>query len=76
MAIYTKLNATEIKDFLALYGLDLLEYEGIVAGIQNTNYFIRTSKGKFILTVYEEGIDLKDLPFFCGAMEHMYKKGI
>ncbi len=76
MAIYTKLDKAEIKNFLSLYGLDLLEHEGIVAGVQNTNYFIRTSKGKFILTVYEEAINLKDLPFFCGAMEHMYNKGI
>jgi len=76
MAIYTKLTEKEIKDFLALYGMALLEHEGIAAGVQNTNYFIRSDKGKFILTVYEEGIDLADLPFFCGAMEHMHKAGV
>lgn len=76
MAIYTKLTGAEIKNFLALYNLELTEYEGIVAGVQNTNYFILTPAGKFILTVYEDGIDLKDLPFFCSAMEHFASKGI
>lgn len=76
MAIYTKLTEDEIKNFLALYGLKLVEYEGIVGGIQNTNYFILSDKGKYILTVYEKDIDERDLPFFTGAMEHFFGAGI
>ena len=73
MAIYTKLNEKNLNDFLFKYNLGkLLNFKGIEEGIENTNYFIQTEKGKFILTVYEKRVEEKDLPFFMGLMRNLY----
>ena len=54
MAVYTKLSSKELKEFFSKYSLGkLLNYKEIKEGIENTNYFIQTEKGKFILTLYE-----------------------
>ena len=61
MAIYTKLSENNLKDFFQKYNLGkLLSYAGITEGIENTNYSIKTDKGKFILTVYEKRIEEKE----------------
>ena len=55
MAVYTKLSEKELKEFFSKYNLgELLNYKEIKEGIENTNYFIQTEKGKFILTLYEK----------------------
>mgnify|MGYP006112484661 CR=1 FL=1 len=75
MAVYTKLSKDEIDNFFLKYKLGkLLNYKEIKEGIENTNYFIRTEKGKFILTLYEKRVDEKDLPFFIGLMKNLFDK--
>jgi len=75
MAVYTKLSENELKEFFSKYNLGkLLNYKGIKEGIENTNYFIQTDKGKFILTLYEKRVDEKDLPFFIGLMRNLFDK--
>ena len=50
MAIYTKLNKEQIQNILLNYKLgNLKNFKGIEEGIENTNYFIETEKGKYIL---------------------------
>ena len=74
MAVYTKLSENNLKEFFLKYDLGkLLNYKEIKEGIENTNYFIRTEKGKFILTVYEKRVDEKDLPFFIGLMKNLFR---
>ena len=52
MAVYTKLSEIELNEFFSKYDLGkLLNYKEIKEGIENTNYFIKTEKGKFILTL-------------------------
>ena len=75
MAVYTKLSKDEINDFFSKYNLGkLLDYIGIKEGIENTNYYIKTEKGKFILTLYEKRVDEKDLPFFISLMKNLFDK--
>jgi homoserine kinase type II len=75
MAVYTKLSKLNLKKFFLKYDLgNLLSYEEIKEGIENTNYFIKTEKGKFILTLYEKRVEEKDLPFFIGLMKNLYDK--
>jgi len=75
MAVYTKLSGTDLKKFFSKYNLGkLLNFKGIKDGIENTNYFIETEKGKFILTVYEKRVDEKDLPFFISLMKNLFDK--
>ena len=73
MAVYTKLSEKELKEFFSKYNLGkLLNYKEIKEGIENTNYFIQTEKGKFILTIYEKRVEEKDLPFFMGLMRNLF----
>jgi homoserine kinase type II len=75
MAVYTKLSVSELKDFFSKYNLgEIINYSGITEGIENTNYFIQTEKGKFILTLYEKRVEDKDLPFFIGLMKNLFDK--
>ena len=75
MAVYTKLSENNLKDFFSKYKLGkLLNYKEIKEGIENTNYFIQTEKGKFILTVYEKRVEEKDLPFFISLMKNLFDK--
>ena len=74
MAIYTKLNKEQINNILLNYKLgNLKKFEGIKEGIENTNYFIETEKGKYILTIYEKR-NKEDLPFFSKLMVETSKK--
>ncbi len=75
MAVYTKLSLGELEQFFSKYHLGkLLNYKEIKEGIENTNYFIQTEKGKFILTLYEKRVDEKDLPFFISLMKNLFNK--
>jgi len=75
MAVYTKLSDSELKEFFSKYNLGkLLNYKEIKEGIENTNYFIQTEKGKFILTLYEKRVEEKDLPFFISLMKNLFDK--
>jgi len=75
MAVYTKLSESKLKEFFSKYNLGkLLNYSEIKEGIENTNYFIQTEKGKFILTLYEKRVEEKDLPFFISLMRNLFDK--
>ena len=75
MAVYTKLSENELKEFFSKYNLGkLLNYKEIKEGIENTNYFIQTENGKFILTLYEKRVEEKDLPFFISLMKNLFDK--
>ena len=75
MAIYTKLSESKLREFFSKYNLgNFINYKEIKEGIENTNYFIETEKGKFILTLYEKRVDEKDLPFFMSLMKNLFDK--
>src|SRR5215218_2117004 len=77
MAVYTDVTAEELSAFLAGYDIgDLLAYKGIAEGVENSNFLVHTSRGNFILTLYEKRVSAKDLPFFLGLMEHLHARGI
>ena len=74
MAVYTKLNENEIQSIINDYPIgNLVQFKGIQEGIENTNYFIRTKKGKFILTIFENRVDSKEIPFFINLMKFLNK---
>lgn len=76
MAVFTRITQTELQQWLE--GRDcgeLLSFEGIESGIENTNYFVNTSKGRFVLTLFEK-LTVEDLPFYLGLMQHLAVKGL
>ena len=73
MAVYTKLSENNLIEFFLKYNLGkILNYKGIQEGIENTNYFVETDTGKFILTLYEKRVEEKDLPFFMSLMKNLF----
>jgi homoserine kinase type II len=77
MAVYTDVAAEDLTLFLADYDIGgLLAYKGIAEGVENSNFLLHTSRGYFILTLYERRVAAGDLPFFLALMEHLASRGI
>jgi len=77
MAVYTDVAAEDLATFLAGYDIgELLAYKGIAEGVENSNFLVHTSRGYFILTLYERRVAERDLPFFLALMEHLASRGI
>jgi homoserine kinase type II len=51
-------------------------FKGIAEGVSNSNYYLQTEKGAYILTLYEMRVEAADLPFYLGLMEHLAGAGI
>ena len=76
MAVFTKLEKKEIKDFLKNFSIgDLISFEGIVKGTENSNFKIITSKNKYILTILEKRVEEEDLPFFMSLQNELVEHG-
>jgi homoserine kinase type II len=77
MAVYTDVASDDLAAFLADYDLgELLSYKGIAEGVENSNFLVHTSRGSFILTLYEKRVAASDLPFFLALMEHLANRGL
>ncbi|MCF6200477.1 MAG: homoserine kinase [Hyphomicrobiaceae bacterium] len=77
MAVYTQISDDQLRAFLADYEVgELQSFKGIAEGVQNTNFLVRTNQSPFILTLYEKLVDVEDLPFFLGLMEHLARHDI
>jgi homoserine kinase type II len=77
MAVYTEVDDDALEAFLAEYDIGaLLSYKGIAEGVENSNYYLETDRGRFILTLYERRVAPQDLPYFLGLMDHLAARGI
>ena len=77
MAVYTEVSDEALNAFLASYDLgETVSFKGIAEGVENSNFLLRTTKGQFILTLYERRVRADDLPFFVGLMEHLARRGV
>jgi homoserine kinase type II len=77
MAVYTEVTAEELDGLLARYSIgELVACKGIAEGVENSNFFLGTDRGQFILTLYEKRVATGDLPFFLGLMEHLAQTGV
>jgi homoserine kinase type II len=76
MSVYTKVSRSALQEFLRGYPVgDLIGHEGIKAGIENTNYFVNTRDGHWVLTLFERAAE-EDLPYFLALMDHLALRGI
>ncbi|NLY63471.1 MAG: homoserine kinase [Alcaligenaceae bacterium] len=76
MAVFTTLTLPETEAFLTEYDLgELVSLRGITAGIENTNYFLTTTKGEYVLTIFEV-LTHEQLPFYIELMHHLASQGV
>ncbi len=76
MAVFTEVSDSTAQDLLTQLKLgELVELQGIQGGIENTNYFLTSSDGAYVLTLFER-LTHAQLPFYLYLMKHLAERGI
>ena len=76
MAVFTEVSESKAQELLTQLRLgDLVELQGIQGGIENTNYFLTSSVGAYVLTLFER-LTHQQLPFYLHLMKHLAHHGI
>ncbi len=71
MAVFTEVSEREAQSFIEPLQLGRLQsLQGIRAGIENTNYFVSTDTGEWVLTIFER-LSFEQLPFYLRLMQHL-----
>jgi len=77
MAVYTRFTNQELLNFLSCYNIgDFQTITEIEQGVENSNYILTTSLGKYILTIYEKRVNVGDLPYFLSFSEYLNQNHI
>jgi len=72
MAVYTKINKGDISFINKQFGIEeIISFQGIKKGIENTNYLLNSKNKKFILTIFEKRVSNKEIPFFMKLMDKL-----
>lgn len=76
MAVFTEVSESTAQELLSQLRLgELVELKGIQGGIENTNYFLTSTEGEFVLTLFER-LSHTQLPFYLYLMKHLAQGGI
>ncbi len=76
MAVFTEVSVDQARELSARLGIgELLSLQGISAGIENTNYFVTTRDGEWVLTLFER-LTAEQLPFYLRLMQHLARRGL
>jgi len=75
MAVYTPVTASDLAGFLERYDIGVAtSFKGIAEGVQNSNFLLETTAGRYILTLYEARVETASLPWFLALTTHLADK--
>jgi homoserine kinase type II len=76
MSVFTPVTPEQIRNWLGGYAVGrLIELRGIEAGVQNSNFFVTTTLGRYVLTLFES-VPRAELPFYLHLMAHLARHGL
>ncbi|NRF70919.1 homoserine kinase [Aquincola sp. S2] len=76
MAVFTQVGREEAAALAARLGAGTLQsIEGIASGIENSNFFIDTDQGRWVLTLFER-LSFEQLPYYLRLMQHLARRGL
>jgi homoserine kinase type II len=76
MAVFTAVTLDDLTHWIKQFPLGrALTLEGIASGIENSNFFLTTERGEFVLTVFEN-LGFEQLPFYLQLMRHLAERGV
>jgi homoserine kinase type II len=71
MAVFTAVTEPQLAEWMKHYDLgDVVEFRGIASGIENSNFFLTTTRGEYVLTIFEK-LTAEQLPFYLDLMQHL-----
>lgn len=76
MAVFTPVSLQDLAPWISSFSLgSVRSIKGISSGIENSNFFVSTEKGEYVLTLFEK-LTFDELPFYLNLMQHLARKGI
>ena len=76
MAVFTSVSLDDLRPWMTQFPLgNALSIKGIASGIENSNFFINTDAGEFVLTIFEN-LSFEQLPFYLKLMRHLADRGV
>jgi homoserine kinase type II len=71
MAVFTAVTEPQLAEWMQHYDLgDVVAFRGIASGIENSNFFLTTTRGEYVLTIFEK-LTAQQLPFYLDLMQHL-----
>jgi homoserine kinase type II len=76
MAVFTSVTLDDLSQWIKQFPLGkALALQGIASGIENSNFFLTTERGEYVLTIFEN-LDFEQLPFYVQLMRHLAERGV
>ena len=76
MAVFTPVSLEEIVPWAAQFPIGKVQaIKGIASGIENSNFFLSSESGEYVLTIFEK-LGFEQLPFYLNLMRHLAERGV
>ncbi|SNT26133.1 homoserine kinase [Noviherbaspirillum humi] len=76
MAVFTPVSLDDLETWITQFPLGkAIAVRGISSGIENSNFFLTTERGEYVLTLFEK-LSFEQLPFYLNLMRHLAERGV